>query len=114
MTQFNIVISVLAVFILIVKSSMFVLHAFLPILSVIVHMTLVALYAVSIRNQATPDLSNKDVPHLSSSMPWYLAKGCSYATEKNKGYCMQARASFAVSCVLLYVICNPDQDCTKA
>ena len=101
MTQFNVIISVLSVFILLVKSTMFVLHTWLPILSIIIHMILIALFAVSIRNQATPDLSNKDVPHLSSNMPWYLSKGCSYATDKNQHYCMQARASFGISCALL-------------
>ena len=101
MTQFNVVVSVLAMFILLVKSVMFVLHSFLPLLSVFVHLLLVALYAVAIRNQATPDLSDKSVPHLSKSLPWYLSKGCGFATEKNKGYCMQARASFGVSIVML-------------
>ena len=101
MTQFNVVISVLSMFLLLVKTTMFVMNVFLPLFSVVVHLVLIALYAVAIRNQSTPDLSNKDVPHLSKNMPWYLSKGCSYASEKNHGYCMQARASFAVTCVLL-------------
>ena len=101
MTQFNVIISVLSMFILLVKSTMFVLHSFLPILSIVVHAVLVALYAVAVRNQSTPDLSNKKVKFLSKNLPWYLSKGCSYATDANKGYCMQARASFAVTCVIL-------------
>lgn len=104
MTQFNIVISVLSMFILLVKSAMFIMHGFLPILSVVVHALLVALYAVSVSNQSTPDLSNTDpkqVPNLQRHMPWYLSKGCSYATGSNYGFCMQARASFGVTIVMM-------------
>ena len=101
MTQFNVVISVLSMFILLVKVVMFVLHAFLPVLSIFVHLLLIVLYAVGVRNQATPDLTDKTVPHLQKNMPWYLSKGCSFATEKNKHYCLQARASFAVTIVQL-------------
>ena len=101
MTQFNVVISVLSMFIMLVKATMYVLHAWLPILSVLVHALLIALYAVGVRNQATPDLSNTNVKNLSRNLPWYLEKGCSYAAQGNHGYCMQARASFAVTCVML-------------
>lgn len=101
MTQFNVVCAVLSMFTLLVKSVMFVLHGFLPLLSVFVHALLVALYAVALRGQATPDTANKDVPNLQANLPWYLSKGCSYASEKNYGYCMQARASFGVTIVML-------------
>jgi hypothetical protein len=101
MTMFNVVISVLAVFLLLVKSMMYVLKTFIPVLSVVVHAALIALFAISVRNQATPDLSNRNVPNLSTNLPWYLSKGCSFASQKNHGYCMQARASFAVTIVML-------------
>ncbi|KAF2173113.1 hypothetical protein M409DRAFT_17062 [Zasmidium cellare ATCC 36951] len=98
MTTFNVVISVLSMFILLVKSIMFVLHIFIPALSVFVHALLVALYAVSIYNQSRPDMSDPD--HPSPGLPWYLSKGCSYAEPGNHGYCLQARASFAVVIVM--------------
>ena len=101
MTQFNVVISVLSMFIMLVKVTMFVLHTWLPLLSVFVHALLIILYAVGVRNQATPDLSNTKVKNLSRNLPWYLSKGCNFASEGNRGYCMQARASFAVTCVML-------------
>lgn len=88
------VISVLSMFILLVKSAMFVLHCWIPALSVVIHAALVALYAVSIYNQSQPDLS--DPEHQLRGLPWYLSKGCSYAERGNEGYCLQARASFAV------------------
>lgn len=101
MTQFNVVCAVLSTFILLVKSIIFVLGGFLPLISVIAHTVLVAIYAVAIRNQATPDLSDKSVPNLQSNLPWYLGKGCGYARDKNKHYCTQAVASFAVTCIML-------------
>lgn len=99
MTNFNVVISVLSMFILLVKTTMFVMHIFIPLLSLLVHGLLIALYAVSVRNQSAPDMS--DPQHPSPGLPWYLSKGCSGAKPENKGYCMQARASFAVACVML-------------
>ena len=86
-------------FLLLVKTTMFVLHAFLPVLSIAVHGLLIGLYAVSLRNQSSPDLA--DPEHLNKGLPWYLSKGCKYADPSNKGYCAQARASFAVTCVML-------------
>ena len=101
MTEWNVVISVLSMFVLLVKSSMFVLHGFLPILSAFVHALLLSLYAVAVRNQSSPDVSDKTVVNLQKNLPWYLSKGCSFASPKNHNYCMQARASFGVTCTLL-------------
>ena len=99
MTIFNVVISVLSMFIMLLKSIMFVLHTWIPLLSAVVHAALIALYAVSVRNQSASDMSDPDKP--SPGLPWYLSKGCSYATEGNHSYCMQARASYAVTIVML-------------
>lgn len=99
MTIFNVVVSVLSMFILLLKSIMFVLHTWIPILSAVVHAVLVALYAVAIRNQSASDMSDPDKP--SPGLPWYLSKGCSYATPGNHGYCMQARASYALTIVMM-------------
>lgn len=98
MTEFNVVISVLSMFILLAKSAMYVMHIFLPAISVFAHALLVALYSVSIYNQSAPDLTDKK--HPAHGMPWYLSKGCSYAEPRNKGFCLQARASFAVVVVM--------------
>jgi len=98
-TTFNVVASVLGMFILLVKVVVFVMHLFLPLLSVFVHGLMLALFAVSLRNQSTPDMSDPDNP--SPGLPWYMSKGCSYATPSNKGFCMQARASFGVTCTMV-------------
>ncbi|KAI7073302.1 hypothetical protein KC352_g42307, partial [Hortaea werneckii] len=78
---------------------MFVLHCWIPILSVVIHLGLLGLYAASLKFQSTPDMS--DPAHPSPGLPWYLSKGCSYATKGNHGYCMQARAVFAMTCVMV-------------
>lgn len=101
MTIFNVVISVLSMFIMLLKSIMFVLHTWIPLLSAVVHAALVALYAVSVRNQSASDMSDPDKP--SPGLPWYLSKGCGYATKANYSYCMQARASYALTIVMMYV-----------
>ena len=99
MTLFNVVISVLSMFVLLLKSVMFVLNTWIPLLSVVAHALLIALYAVGVRNQAASDMSDPQKP--SSGLPWYLSKGCSFASPKNHGYCMQARATFAVTVVMM-------------
>lgn len=99
MVQFNIVIGVLSTFILLVKSAMFVMRAWIPILSFCVHAILLGLYASSVKSQSTPDMSDPERP--SPGLPWYLSKGCGYATEGNYGFCMQARAVFALTCVMM-------------
>jgi hypothetical protein len=101
MTEYNVAISILSMFIMLLKATMYVLHTWLPLLSVFVHAILIVIYAIGVRNQATPDLSDMKAPNLSKNLPWYLEKGCSFATQQNYGYCMMARASFAVTCVLL-------------
>lgn len=99
LVQFNIVIAVLSMFILLAKSTMYVLHVWIPLLSVPVHILEVALYAVSVSNQSTPDMSDPD--HPSPGLPWYLSKGCKYAESGNYGFCMQARGAFGVTCVMV-------------
>lgn len=86
-------------FILLTKVTIYVMHWFIPLVSVITHAALIAIYAVSIAYQGAADMS--DPKHPSPGLPWYLSKGCSYAKPQNYSFCMQARASYAVSIVLL-------------
>lgn len=101
MTTWNTVISVLGMFILLVKAVLFIMHLFLPLLSLFISGLMLALYAVSLRNQSAPDMSDPDNP--SPGLPWYLSKGCQYATQANKGYCMQARGAFGVTCAMVAI-----------
>jgi len=100
-TSFNVVISVLSMFILLVKLIMFVMHVWFPILGILVNALLVALWAVSIYGQAGPDYSDPQYP---SSVAWYIAKSCSYAEASgNVHNCELAKGTFAVTCIMMFI-----------
>lgn len=87
---------------------MFVLRVWIPLLSAIVHAALLALYAYSVHAQTAPDTI--DPEHQNRGAPWYIRKSCSVAHNKNNiGYCKQAKASFAVTLLLLYVPFSPSR-----
>ncbi|KAL8705787.1 MAG: hypothetical protein Q9201_001133 [Fulgogasparrea decipioides] len=101
-TNFNVVIAVLALFLLLCKGIMYICHIFYPLLSLPIHAALIALYAVSIHAQAAPDMS--DPEHPQPGAPWYITKSCGApVTPRLKGYCQQAKGSFAVTIMLLAV-----------
>ncbi|KAL4896737.1 hypothetical protein BDV59DRAFT_112773 [Aspergillus ambiguus] len=103
-TNFNLVICVLSVFFLIVKAPVHVLRIWYPILSVVVHAGLLAIYIVSARGQAGSDMS--DPKHPQPGPPWYITKSCSVAKHPgNVSYCKQAKALFAFTIVILVVYC---------
>lgn len=102
-TSFNVVISVLSLFILLVKGIMFIMHVFYPLLSALIHAVLIALYAVSIHAQAASDMSDPDHPQ--KGAPWYLTKSCGPPVSTDLvGYCKQAKGAFAVTVLLWYAI----------
>lgn len=99
-TTFNVIISVLSMFILLVKSVLFVMHIWVPIVSVFTHALLCALYAVSTHAQVSPDMS--DPKHPQPGAPWYITKSCSSVNQPSIiGYCKQAKASFGVTVCML-------------
>jgi hypothetical protein len=99
-TDYNVVISVLSMFIMLVKPVLFFMRALIPIFSVLIHVLLVALYAYSAYAQSAPDMTDKQ--HLQKGAPWYITRSCSVASEKsNVSYCKQAKACFAVTLCLL-------------
>jgi len=98
-TSFNLVLSVFSMFMLLAKLIMFVMHIWVPLLSVIANVILVALWTVSVYGQAGPDYSDPEHP---SPSAWYIRKSCSYASASgNYGYCMQAKGSFAATVLML-------------
>ena len=101
-TDWNVVISVLSMFLLLCKGTMFIMHLFWPIIGVPVHALLTALWGYSVWAQTQPDNSDPRFPHLSA--PWYISKSCSVAHDPGLvEYCKQAKAALAVSVVMLYV-----------
>ncbi|KAL8670329.1 MAG: hypothetical protein Q9168_005129 [Polycauliona sp. 1 TL-2023] len=98
-TNYNVIISVVALFLLLCKAIMYICHVFYPLISTIIHAALVAIYAVSIHAQAAPDMSDPDHPQ--PGPPWYITKGCGGPVKPSlQGYCKQAQASFAVTIML--------------
>jgi hypothetical protein len=100
LTDFNVAISVLSMFILLVKVVMFVLHIWYPLLGTIVNATLTVMWVVSIYGQAGPDHSDPLHP---SNVAWYVSKSCKYAVAsggKNYHYCIMAKATFATTVVM--------------
>ena len=101
-TSYNVVIVVLSMFMLLVKSIMYMLHVFPPILSGLLHGVLLALYIVSVYYQASSDTT--DPEHPQHGPPWYITKSCSVAfNPKNVHYCTQAKAAFACTCAILAI-----------
>jgi hypothetical protein len=91
---------VLSMFIMLVKPVLFFMRALIPILSVLIHILLVVLYAYSTYGQSASDMTDKNHPQRGA--PWYITKSCDVASDKkNIGYCKQAKASFAVTLCLL-------------
>lgn len=84
------------------KVTMWLLHVLFPILSLPLHLALMALWAVSIHTQTGPDTI--DPERANHGAPWYITKNCNIMEDKTiRGYCMQAKSAFAVSVVMLYV-----------
>ena len=99
-TYFNVVIAVLSLFLLLIKGIMFICSVFYPLVSAVIHAALIAIYAVSIHNQAASDMS--DPEHPQPGAPWYITKSCGPpVTPSLAGYCKQAKASFAITIMLL-------------
>lgn len=102
-TNFNLVITVLSLFFLLTKTPMFVMHVFYPPLSILVHGICVLLYSIAAAFQAASDTS--DPKHPQNGPPWYITKNCNVASlHTNINYCKQAKATFAIMIVMMFVI----------
>jgi hypothetical protein len=87
-------------FLMLTKGTMYILHVFPPVLSVLVHAALIVLYTISVYYQGSPDKT--DPEHPSNGPVWYITKSCSVTKNKNLiGYCKQAKATFALACAML-------------
>lgn len=99
-TTYNVTISVLALFLLLVKAILFVTGLFPPLAGLLLHALLTGLFAYSVHAQTAPDLSDHRRPQRGA--PWYLTHRCGVVRDGGLvGYCMQAKAAFGVTVVLL-------------
>ena len=101
-TQYHLVIGVVCTFFYLIKVTMWLLHVFLPIFSILLHIPLLIVWAYGIYIQTSPDTI--DPKRSNPGAPWYITKNCNIVDDKNvRNYCMQAKSSFAVSCIMVYV-----------
>jgi hypothetical protein len=88
-------------FILLMKAVLVPMHVFYPIFSFLIHAIEIGLWSYSVYGQTSPDTID---PKGRRNAPWYITKSCNVAVQKaNVGYCEQAKASFYVAVVMLYV-----------
>ncbi|KAL6712644.1 hypothetical protein ACN47E_000521 [Coniothyrium glycines] len=101
-TQYHLVIGVVCTFFWMIKATLWLLHVFLPLVSLLLHIALLCLWAYGIHVQTSPDTI--DPRRVNNGAPWYITKSCSIVEDKlNRSYCMQAKASFAVSIIMLSI-----------
>lgn len=102
LTKFNLTISVLSTFILLVKVALLPLNVMFPAVSLLIHGLELGLYSYSTYGQTSPDMLDPKRPN--PGPPWYITKSCNVAALKsNIGYCQQAKASFIVTVFMLTV-----------
>lgn len=90
-------------FFYLIKATMWLLHVFHPIFSILLHIPLLAIWAYGIHIQTSPDTI--DPLRSNNGAPWYITKNCNIVSDHHiRSYCMQAKSSFAVSCIMLYVL----------
>ncbi|KAH6651160.1 hypothetical protein F5144DRAFT_77205 [Chaetomium tenue] len=76
LTDYNVAISVVSLFILLAKMIATIMKVYYPIFGTIISLGLTALYTVSVYGQAGPDYAD---PRYPSPTPWHLRKGCKLA-----------------------------------
>ena len=102
MTNFNVAIAVVNLFVLLVKMISLIMNVCYPIVTLFVNTGLVALWAASVGGQAGPDYADPQRP---SPVPWYLSKSCKYAKPwKMLGSCYMAKGTFAITVLMLYLV----------
>ncbi|PHH90146.1 hypothetical protein CDD83_4393 [Cordyceps sp. RAO-2017] len=101
LTNFNVAISIVSLFFLLVKLICFIMTAWYPIFAVLVNLALVVLYAVSVYGQVGPDYAD---PRYPAPAAWYFRQGCDLAKRYGKyGPCQIAQSSLAITLLMLVV-----------
>ncbi|KAK8064914.1 hypothetical protein PG994_007552 [Apiospora phragmitis] len=101
LTNFNVAISVISLFVLITKMIGIIMHLWYPLLALVFNVSLVALYAASTYGQAGPDYADPTKP---SPAAWYIAKPCSVvANQSIQKSCAMAKGTFAATIIMLTI-----------
>lgn len=104
LTNFNVAISVLSLFVLVAKLIGFIMRVWTPIVGLIFSLAMSALYTVSVYGQMGPDYYD---PLRPSPIAWYIRMGCwpaeGFANDAVRS-CQLAKGTFAVTVIQLYVL----------
>ncbi|WYZ44370.1 hypothetical protein EsH8_VII_000806 [Colletotrichum jinshuiense] len=99
LTDFNVAISVITLFILLTKLVAFIMKFWFPMLAAGINVCMVALYTVSVYGQMGPDHAD---PRYPSNIAWYISKSCDYAKPfRASTSCKLAKGTFAVTVYML-------------
>ncbi|KAK7743515.1 hypothetical protein SLS53_004049 [Cytospora paraplurivora] len=107
LTNYNVGISVLSLFVLLAKLIGFIMRVWTPIVSLFFSFAMTVMYAVSVYGQMGPDYSD---PRYPSPIAWYIRYGCWHAdgfANDAVGSCRMAKGTFAATVIQLaiYVAC---------
>jgi hypothetical protein len=92
-------ISVLSLFILLVKLITFIMKGWMPLIALVVNIALTTLYAVSVYGQIGPDYTD---PRYPAPAAWYFRYGCDMAKEWGVyKSCQIAQSSLGVTFYML-------------
>ncbi|KAH9892972.1 hypothetical protein F4778DRAFT_302837 [Xylariomycetidae sp. FL2044] len=99
LTNFNVAISVLSLFVLLTKLIAFIMHVWFPLVAMVFNVSMAALYITSVYGQAGPDHLDPNHP---SNVAWYIAKPCTVAANKGiQSNCTMAKGTFAATVIFL-------------
>jgi len=99
LTNFNVAISIVALFILLAKMIATIMKVFYPIFGTVIGASLTALFAVSVYGQAGPDYADSRYP---SPVAWYIRYGCDLAAPYGAvKSCQMAKGTFAVTVYMM-------------
>jgi len=112
LTNYNVAISIVFVFALLIKAVLFVVQLFYPVLSFVFHILAIGLWTFSLYAQLSPDYSDPAHP---AKFPWYIAKSCDAPAHipptpgglpplvNIPHYCQMARATLAATVIMIAI-----------
>lgn len=99
LTNYNVAISIVSLFTLLGKMIATIMKVYYPILGLVLNISLVGLYSVSVYGQVGPDYAD---PRYPSPVAWYINKSCDLARPWNAvKSCQMAKGTFAATVVIL-------------
>lgn len=100
-TEFNVAISVISLFVLLTKMIGFIMKVWYPVIGVFFCVAMTALYSTSLYGQAGPDYAD---PRYPSPVAWYIRYSCDIARKYGaQQQCMMAKATFGVTTYMLFL-----------